>query len=513
MSNAAEFKRKFPNAETPLMTPSVFRTQRKIIPTLFCDFYKTHHFMMYPYGLEYLYSTQTPRSNKHAPMLDRVVVVGVQGFLLDLVTTFNEHFFSLPEDEAVQDYIDVMQATNTNIGNDGEHIRELHRYGRIPLRIKAIEEGTSVPIGVPVMTIENTDPHFAWFTNYVETIVNCSLWQPMVSASIARKYRQVLEQYAAQTATSGFDVSYQAHDFSMRGMSSLSTAETSGLGHLVYFKGTDTIPAITYAMNHYGVSGLIGTSIPATEHSIMSSYGTDDLPTFKRLMNIYKDSPLSVVSDTLDFWLNITDTLPKLKEQILSRPSNAPLVIRPDSGDPVKVVCGDPEADTEHERKGLIECLWDTFGGTVNDKGYKVLASQIRAVYGDSITLQRMTKILELLEAKGFSSENIVFGVGSYTYQYNTRDSLGFATKATSAIINGVENPIFKAPKADSTKRSQRGRVAVVYKDGDLVCIDGLNKEQADNYPNNMLQTVFDDGEFKQLTDLAAIRAIAMSEL
>jgi nicotinamide phosphoribosyltransferase len=201
----------------------------------------------------------------------------------------------------------------------------------------------------------------------------------------------------------------------MRGMASLDASKASGAGHLLSFVGTDTIPAIFYHEEFYNANvekELVGTSISATEHSVMCSYGqTDEFELFKHLMtDVYPTGFFSVVSDTWDFWKVVGEYLPALKETILNRDGR--VVIRPDSGDPVDIVCGTPDGKTELERKGLIEALWDIFGGTVSEQGYKVLDTHIGAIYGDSMNLERITQICEKLKAKGFASTNIVFGIG-----------------------------------------------------------------------------------------------------
>lgn len=473
------------------------------IPALLCDFYKVSHRLQYPEESQFIYSTLTPRSNKLAPHLDRVVPFGFQAFIQKyLINYFNDNFFNRSEQEVVKEYCDFIART-VNLNDDGKHIAQLHQLGYLPLKIKAMPEGLSVALKVPVMTIENTHPDFFWLTNYLETLINVSLWQPMVSASIARRYRLTLNEFAEQTCDDNQHVAFQSHDFSMRGMSSLESAESSGAGHLTAFLGTDTIPAISYIEHYYGCNTLIGSSIPATEHSVMSAHGIDELPTFRYLMARHPDSMLSIVSDTTDFWHNITVNLPILKDEILARPDNAKIIIRPDSGDSYKIICGDPEAETEHERKGLIECLWDIFGGHINHKGYKVLDSHIGAIYGDGVNFEKTVRILNGLKAKGFASSNLVFGVGSLTYQNNTRDTLGFATKATAIIINGVEKAIFKDPKTDTgLKKSQKGRVKVLSRDS---YIDGLNANS--DFSDDLLDTIFENGKLLKTFRFEQVRA------
>ncbi|MDH2997248.1 nicotinate phosphoribosyltransferase [Pasteurellaceae bacterium LFhippo2] len=486
------------------MQHSHFKSQcSTAVPVLLCDFYKVSHRLQYPEGSEIIYSTLTPRSNKLAPHLDRVVSFGFQAFITKyLIHYFNDNFFSRPENEVVQEYRDFITRTLGQV-DDGEHIAELHRLGYLPLKIKAIPEGKTVAIKVPVMTIENTHKSFFWLTNYLETLLNVSLWQPMVSASVARRYRLTLTEFAQQTCDNLDHIPFQAHDFSMRGMSSLESAETSGAGHLTAFLGTDTIPAISFIESYYGSNQLIGTSIPATEHSVMSAHGIDELPTFRYLMARHPDTMLSIVSDTTDFWYNISVNLPILKDEIMARPDNAKIIIRPDSGDSYKIICGDPNAETECERKGLIESLWDIFGGTVNSKGYKVVDSHIGAIYGDGVNYEKTVRILEGLKAKGFASSNLVFGVGSLTYQHNTRDTLGFATKATAITINGVEKAIFKNPKTDNgLKKSQKGRVKVISLDE---YIDELTVES--DFSDDLLEVIFENGQLVKTTTFDQIRA------
>ncbi len=311
------------------------------------------------------------------------------------------------------------------------------------------------------------------------------------------------------------------------------------MAHLLSFTGTDTIPAIYAHKKYYNALGLIGASVPATEHSVMCmGQKESEIDTFNRLLDLYPEGILSVVSDTWDLWKVCTEYLPKLKEKILSR--NGKLVIRPDSGDPIDIICGvktdtsdqdgktykaedcweSYEADeegciTKHkngakevlqaEKKGVIELLWDVFGGTVNAYGYKVLDIHVGAIYGDSITLDRAKQICERLKAKGFASTNIVLGIGSYTYQYNTRDTFGLAMKATYGEVSGIGREIFKDPITDDgTKRSKKGLLKVTYDDNmNIVCADQCNWEQEQS---GLLETVFKNGDLVKETTLEEIR-------
>ncbi len=478
--------------------------------TLLCDFYKISHKDQYPAGTEMVYSTWTPRSNRYLPQADGAVVFGIQSFIKKyLVGYFQKHFFSRSKEEVVAEYKRYITFT---LGKepDATHIEELHDLGYLPIRVKALKEGTVAPIKTPILTIENTKPKFFWITNYLETIISNEIWLPMTSATIARAYRKLLNEYALKTVGHTNDVPFQAHDFSKRGMGSFESAIASGAGHLLNFVGTDTISAIAYLEEYYNANiekELVGTSISATEHSVMCSYGqTNEFELFKHLITtVYPEGFFSVVSDTWDFWKVIGEYLPKLKSDIMARDGR--VVIRPDSGDPVLIICGDPNGKTELERKGLIQALWDIFGGTHTEKGYKLLDTHIGAIYGDSITLERAEEIVKRLERQGFASTNIVFGVGSFTYQMKSRDSLGFAMKATYAVVNGEERMLFKDPKTDDgTKKSQRGMVHVHENNGEIVFVDGLTKGIAVKTPN-LLEDVFVDGKLMRDESLSEIRA------
>jgi len=468
---------------------------KKLNTMLLADFYKISHRAMYPKGTQLVYSTWTPRATRMKDV-NEVVVFGLQHFIKDkLIDMFNEEFFGRDKQEIIIEYYHFIKYTLGVENPETQHIADLHDLGYLPLLIKALPEGSVVPLRVPVMTIQNTKPEFFWLTNYIETLGSCELWQPSTSATIAREYRKILEKAALETVGNTEFVGFQGHDFSMRGMSSLSSAIASGMGHLTCFQGTDTIPAIQGAEIFYNANvakELVGTSIPATEHSIQCAYG-DDMKYLTNIMTeVHPSGMVSIVSDGYDFWDVIGRVIPALKETIMKR--NGKVVIRPDSGDPVKIVCGDPDGKTELERKGAIEALWDIFGGTKTDKEYKLLDSHIGLIYGDAITLNRAREIVTRLAEKGFASINVVFGIGSFTYQYNTRDTFGWALKSTLVVIDGKEVPIFKDPKTDDgIKKSQKGRV-VVLKDGNsFKHLDGFNLNDA--IQGDQLKDVFRDGK------------------
>ncbi len=474
------------------------------------DVYKVDHRRQYPEGTSLVFSNWTPRQSR-IPGIDKVVFFGLQYFIQKyLIEEWNHTFFNQPKSLAIERY---RRRVNGILGLNGvtyEHLEQLHDLGWLPIRIMALPEGSRVPLRVPPMVVWNTDPRMFWLTNYLETLLSCVLWQPCTSATIADAYRRKFAWYANLTGGDPGFVQFQGHDFSFRGMSSVETAAVSGAGHLLSFTGTDTIPAIDFLERYYGANSdkeLIGASVPATEHSVMCMGGQEnEADTFRRLFKLYPTGIVSVVSDTWDYWNVLTNVLPTLKSEILARAGK--LVIRPDSSKktPVEIICGDPDAAPgSPEHKGSIQLLWDLFGGTVNEKGCKVLDPHIGLIYGDSISLEYADTICARLAANNFASTNWVAGIGSYSYQYNTRDTFGWAMKATYGIVDNQPREIFKAPKTDDgTKNSAKGLIAV-YRDGNtFVMKEGVKLSELYSCA---YQTVFENGRASGKTTLAEIRA------
>lgn len=780
--------------------------------TVLADFYKITHDELYPDNTTKIYSTFTPRSFEYFPTkTDYAVAFGYQMFIKKtLINYFNEHFFSRRVEDVVEEFEYVIENTLGGVAKS-DKIRALHKLGYLPLKIKALPEGTKVPVKVPVLTIENTLPEFFWLTNYIESIMSSELWLPSTSATTASHFRRIFDAWAIETTGSTAGVDFQGHDFSLRGMQGLESAVSSGMGHLLSFIGTDNIPSAVGVEMYYNQKlsdELIATSVKATEHSIMSSHGRDEYTAYKTLMKKVPTGILSVVSDTYDYFGVLTDILPKLKEEILSR--DGKLVIRPDcydeetqlltnkgwkffkdlnkqdlvaqvlddgtyefvsplkyvneeyegdmyhftdfhgkvdlmvtpnhrmiteitslktkevkekvvlaedlkvnnylrsmrrsasaksygkkltplerikiafqadgsyctnsrgirfsfakerkmnrleslcreanidyvkyklntgqseyrlktdeilfqkdfnwvdisildgdwcrefieelsywdstrrsnerfkfdttikevmdvveiigvssgygitrtytddnrkdifkpvhtlhimkdnisggqswkkekldyrgniycvqvptgrllvkrnrgimvcgnSGIPIDILCGNEKIKdkTSPESKGSLQLLWETFGGTINDQGYKVLDSHVGVLQGDAVTLKNVGSILRKLEENGFASTNLVVGIGAFSMAYMTRDSLGMALKATYAIIDGEEKFIEKDPKTDlnNLKKSLTGKVAVVNENGKLKSIDHLTSEDEKNIEGNLLQTIFKDGK------------------
>ena len=500
-----------------------------ILPVLLADFYKISHKKLYATESAIIYATWTPRKSR-MERVNEVVTFGLQGFIKKyLIDYFNENFFSKDIEEIKREYVRILSNT---IGGDVEtqHIEDLHKLGYLPIQIDSVAEGTLVPVRCPMFTIQNTLPEFYWVTNFLETLMSAEIWKPMTSATIALQYRKILDKWAEKTCDNNAHVDFQGHDFSMRGMSSVECSLTSGAGHLTSFKGTDTIPAICYLEKYYNANvekEMVGTSIPATEHSIMclNSYGkeNDEYDAFKRIITeVHPSGFVSIVSDTWNLWEVLVTTLPRLKSEIMNRDGR--LVVRPDSGDPVDIICGlntkhnhyyldsmkqNNIQYAEHQFKGVIELLWDTFGGSINEKGYRVLDPHVGCIYGDAITLERAEQICQRLESKGFASSNIVLGIGSYTYNMNTRDTFGFALKTTYARQDGKDMMLFKDPFTDDgVKKSQKGMVSV-FRDnkGLLQYKDGLTwQDKQLNTKEELLQCVFKDGQLIKDYTLQQIR-------
>ncbi|NYH20183.1 nicotinate phosphoribosyltransferase [Paraburkholderia bryophila] len=541
--------------------------KNQLVPFNLADFYKTGHPSMYPKATTKLVANFTPRSAKYAPVLrelfdDKVVWFGLQGFIQEfLIDLFGAEFFQKPKAQAVRKY---KRRMDTALGADAvpvASLEALHELGHLPLEIRSLPEGSRVDIRVPPVIFINTHPDFPWVSTYFETVVSCESWKPSTVATIAFEFRKLLTYFANLTGAPLDFVNWQGHDFSMRGMSGVHDAMRCGAGHLLSFTGTDTIPAIDYLEDHYGANAereLVGGSIPASEHSVMAlrilltqqrlerdpAQAMLDPKALRRKAELevirefvtegYPQGMVSLVSDTFDFWNVMTVIAKELKADILARRpdalGNAKVVFRPDSGDPVKILTGytddelvldsdgkaavtetgrytvkeSGETISEAERTGAVECLWNIYGGTTTEKGYKVLDSHVGLIYGDSITLTRARDIMLRMAAKGFASCNVVLGIGSYVYGMNSRDTFGYALKAIYAEVDGEAVDIYKDPATDDgTKKSAKG-LPRVEKEGDhFVLYEQQTVEQAEG---GALVPVFRNGELLVRQSLAEIR-------
>lgn len=504
---------------------------------LLTDGYKLGHHFQYPKGTEMVYSNWTPRSCKYFPEASEgSVVFGIQYLIKEyLIKQFNENFFNLPKAQAIMEFHDRVDnfvgISNVGIG----HIEALYDLGYLPIEIKALPEGSVCPIRVPMMTIKNTLPEFFWLTNYLETLISSVLWLPCTSATSARLYKKELKRHAKRTSFPGdVNIGFACHDFSMRGMAGIEAAIVSGMAHMTSFCGSETIPAIRAVEEYYNADSskeLVAATVPATEHSVMCAGGKEDeLETFRRLIcEVYPNGIVSIVSDTWDFWQVVEDFLPKLKKEIMARDGR--VVIRPDSGDPVDIICGlrtNPHFNTriveghyyccyapfdidseyveisEGQYYGAYYMLGKTFGWNTTDTGFRYPSTKIGLLYGDSITLERQKQIYLRLEGAGMAACNLVLGVGSFTYQFKSRDSLGFAVKATACKINGELKEIFKQPKTDDgTKNSLKGLIAIYEENGTYVAKDCVSEAEE---MEGALEPVFVNGSLVKDYSLSEIR-------
>jgi nicotinamide phosphoribosyltransferase len=474
----------------------------------YTDGYKIGHRKMLSPGTQKLYGTWIPRSTKHAPKgVTKIVSFGQQLVAKWLHDEFTENFFALPKDEAIKFGKDMSMYLGMDY--DASHFGDLHDLGYLPIRIKSLPEGIETTTNVPHMTFINTVDGFAWLTLYLETIISSLAWKPSTSATIALQYRRNLTEWVMKTDPSNaWLIPFLAHDFSARGLSPWDML-SSGLGHATSFRGSDSIICIPGSRYFYNEpeNEVAINSVNASEHSVSTTciFTMGESQMIKYFMDQYPTGILSIVSDTFDLWKLITEFLPENKEQIMSREGK--LVIRPDSGDPVDIICGENFGETSIRynrpaNKGVIELLWDIFGGTINEQGFKVLDPHIGAIYGDSITLDRQIEIYTRLAAKGFASTNIVLGVGSFTYQMNTRDTLGFAAKGAWFEVDGKGFDIYKDPITDDgTKKSLKG----------LICVtenhEVLTQCTPEQENQGILQTIYENGEFYNQTSLTEIRS------
>lgn len=440
-------------------------------PLFLIDFYKFGHIDQYPKGIKRIWVNFTPRSTR-VESETGVVFFGLQRFIKKvLIDQFNENFFERPWFMVEDDYKKVMKKT---LGVDArtDHIRQLWEHGKLPLDIYALPEGTYVPLGVPAMVIVNNQDWAFWLPNYIETMASNNLWHGCTSASTAHRYRKLFLKHAKAAGETDFSfVDWQGHDFSYRGLSGSESAKMSGMGHLLSFSGTDTLPAILDANHYYNADLSCGGSVPATEHSVMCAGSQEsEQETFRRLIqDVYPTGIVSIVSDTWDLWKVLTEIVPNLRDTILAR--DGKVVIRPDSGDPVKILTGDNDAPNQSPAWfGAINLLMLALG-TTTEPGKLNMIKKAGLIYGDSITVDRADQILDRAIKQKYSPYNFVFGIGSYTYQYVTRDTYNFAFKATAIereVAYNMEGDghserkieaIFKAPitAGEFSKKSARG--------------------------------------------------------
>ena len=484
---------------------------KKTNPMLLIDFYKAVHAEMLPKNITKSVSYFTPRMSR-VKRWDNVVLFGLQGFIKTyLIDYFNNEFFNKPFDEVMSEYKRIMDAT---LGKDAykiEKIEALHKLGYLPIKIVSLPEGTTVPMHVPMFGITNTHPDFAWLPQSLESLISAEMWHPMLAATVGATYRDIVNEYYDKTCDDNVPRARALGAFDFRGEECLESAVKAGAGWCLSFLNTATVPTIPYLEEMYNCDCTkepIAFGSPSTEHSVMcSNYAVDgnEITLLRRLLTeIYPNTSFSAVLDSYDYWNIIDNVLPQLRDEIMNH--NGCMLMRGDSGDCVEVVT-----------KTVFK-LWEHFGGTINSKGYKVLDPHVKAIYGDSITVQRCEEIYKILEENGFACSNVALGVGSFSFQCIeedgilkpfTRDTFSSCIKATYCEIDGVPTPIFKNPKDGGFKKSQKGCCAVYQSAEDtLTFVDGKTWNEAVSDNANLFRTVFEDGKMTKEYTLSEIRNI-----
>lgn len=487
----------------------------KTNPMLLIDFYKAVHAEMLPKDITKSVSYFTPRMSR-VNRWDSVVMFGLQGFIKTyLIDYFNDEFFNKPFDEVISGYKRVMDATLGENAYKIEKIEKLHKLGYLPIEIVALPEGTIVPMHVPMFGITNTHKDFAWLPQSLESLISAESWHPMIAATVGYTYRQIVNYYYDLTCDDETSRAKALGAFDFRGEECTDSAIKAGAGWCLSFLNTATVPTIPYLEKNYKCDCTkepVAFGSPSTEHSVMCSnfaVDGDEITLLRRLLTeIYPNTSFSAVLDSYDYWNVIDNILPQLKPEILAH--NGCMLMRGDSGDCVEVVT-----------KTVFK-LWEEFGGTTNSKGYKVLDPHVKAIYGDSITVQRCEQIYKILMENGFACSNVALGVGSFSFQCIeedgilkpfTRDTFSSCIKATYCEIDDKPFQIFKNPKDGGFKKSQKGCCVVVKgSDDKLIYVDGRTWEEAhvsgEDAKVNLLQPVFKDGQLIKEQSLAEIRDI-----
>jgi nicotinamide phosphoribosyltransferase len=480
-----------------------------INPMLLIDFYKAVHAEMLPTKITKSVSYFTPRMSR-VRMWNKVVMFGLQGFVKTyLIDYFNERFFERPIDEVISEYERIMDASLGKGVYGLQKIKDLHALGYLPIEIWALPEGTKVPMHVPMFCITNTHDDFAWLPQALESLISAEAWHPMLAATVGATYRDIVNKFYDETCDDSVSRNKALGSFDFRGEECTDSAIKAAAGWCLSFVNTATVPVIPYLEKLYNcdcTKESVAFGSPSTEHAVMcSNYAVDgdEITLLKRLLTeIYPDTSFSAVLDSYDYWNVIDNVLPQIKPEIMTH--NGCMLMRGDSGDCIEVVT-----------KTVFK-LWDEFGGTINSKGYKVLDPHVKAIYGDSITIQRCERIYEILKDNGFAASNVALGVGSFSFQCVeedgilkpfTRDTFSSCIKATYCEIDHKPYPIFKNPKEGGFKKSQKG-CCLVYKNdnGELYYKDEYTWEEASCNSKQELKAIFRNSELLIDDSLANIR-------
>lgn len=476
------------------------------------DSYKGTHWPQYPKGTTKVYSYLESRGGK----FDNTLFYGLQ---IPLKKYLTGKQVTEEKIQTAKKFWDAHIGPGVFNETGWRHILEKHD-GHLPLRIKAVPEGTEVKTKNVLMTVENTDPEVPWLTNYVETLL-LQVWYPITVATLSREIKKVLVKYLKKTTDYSKQeikqiVSFMLHDFGYRGTSSYESAGIGGSAHLVNFFGTDTVAAIESIHEFYNTENMVGFSIPASEHSTITSWGKEnEVKAFENMLDSYPTGLVACVSDSFNI-INACDELwgQKLHDKIINR--NGRLVIRPDSGDPVQTL------------KKVFNILWKRFGGTVNKKGFKVLHPNIRVIQGDGVNYESIIDILDMMVEEGFSVENIAFGMGGALLQKVDRDTQKFAFKCSSIVIGGQEVDVRKNPieinengeSVESFKKSKAGRlnlkkrlVEMTVEEQTQYFEEHFTEEHSHDEEGDLMVTVFENGKMMKEWTFEEIRERADIEM
>lgn len=466
---------------------------------LHADSYKASHFSMYPKGTNKVYSYVESRGG----YLEETVFFGLQVLVRKLRYMF-------PTMADVEEAHKFYKLHGEPFNYEGA--KQLVELGYFPLEIKAVKEGTVLPSKNVLVSITNTHPDFGWLVSFLETILLNGTWYPTTVASFSRACKKIITSAYEKTVDNDRHaaIDFALQDFGFRGTSSIESAGIGALGHLVNFKGSDTVVANIVSSNHYNCD-IAGFSVPAAEHSTITAWGkAGEVDAYINILDRYPTGVVSVVSDSYDVYHAVSDIFGRqLKERILAR--DGVFVVRPDSGDPITVLFGDKTIDLktevdEHrvlEGKGIIQILWERFGGYINSKGYKVLNDKVRILQGDGINIHSLADICDMLVAEGWSAENLVFGMGGGLLQCHDRDTMRFACKCSYIEIDGVGRDVFKNPSTDPGKKSKRGMLSLIqHPSGEY---ETVSEERDDD----LLETVFLNSEIMRQQSLDEIRVLA----
>jgi nicotinamide phosphoribosyltransferase len=445
------------------------------------DSYKASHHLQYPLNTEFMSYYVESRGGKY----DNIVFFGLQMFLKEYLT-------KPITNDMLNEAEDILISHGLPCNHAGwEYIIQTHG-GFLPISIEAIPEGMITHSGQVMMQIVNTDPQCFWLPGYIETMLLRAAWYGTTVATVSRACKQVIARYLVETADDLSGLDYKLHDFGARGVSSQESSAIAGLAHLVSFKTTDTLSAIIAAKRYYGASDMPAFSIPAAEHSTITSWGRDrEKDAYKHILQqfLQPGKAVAIVIDSYDLWQALNDLGTTFKDTVKN--SGGTLIVRLDSGNPVDVVLQS------------LARLDHYFGSSINNKGYRVLPSYIRVIQSEGVSLNSIESILQHMKEHGYSAENIYFGMGSELLQRVNRDTLQFVMKASSVKVNGVWQDIYKSPVTDTNKQSKRGRLALILNDqGDL---ETIHRDQLGTRTNQLRQ-VFHNGELLIDESLKEIR-------